>query len=222
MSTYVYMKILESAPRRYDLGLRILSLGRVTIMYDAAAEAAVAGQPAPRVLEIGCGTGNLTRRLAERGAIVTAIDINPDMLAVAHAKLSDLSPTVELREMAAVEIADRFTAGSVDAVAATLALSEMSEEEQAYVLDAAYRVLRPGGRLVVADEVRPSGLAARIVHALVRWPLAWVTYLVTQTSTAAVRNLAGLVRGAGFRVVEERKLPGGSGMIVGERPLEAA
>jgi ubiquinone/menaquinone biosynthesis C-methylase UbiE len=222
VSTYVYMKILESAPQRYDLGLRILSLGHVTTMYDTVAEAAVAGPPAPRVLEIGCGTGNLTRRLTERGATVTAIDINPDMLAVAQAKLSNMSSKVEFREMAAAEIADRFGAGSFNAIAATLALSEMSEDEQAYVLNAAYRVLRPGGRLVVADEIRPGGLAARTLQALVRWPLALVTYLVTQTSTSAVRDLAGLVRGAGFRVVEERRLPGGSGMVVGERPPEVA
>jgi ubiquinone/menaquinone biosynthesis C-methylase UbiE len=220
VSTYVYMKILESAPQRYDLGLRILSLGRVGSMYDAVARAAVAGPPAPRVLEIGCGTGNLTRRLAERGAKVTAVDINPDMLAVARAKLSDRSPGVELCEMAAVEIADRFPAGSFDAVAATLALSEMSEEEQAYVLRAAHRVLRPGGRIVVADEIRPSTIAGRFVHTLVRAPLAVLTYLLTQTSTAAVSDLVGLVRGAGFRVVEERRLRGGTGMVVGERAPE--
>lgn len=221
MSTYVYMKILESAPQRYDLGLRVLSLGRVTAMYDAVAEAAVAGQSTPRVLEIGCGTGNLTRRLAEHGATVTAVDINADMLAVARAKLGDMSPQVELGEMAAVEIADRFPAGSFDAVAATLVLSEMSEEERAYVLRAAHRVLRPGGRIVVADEVRLPNVAARIAHVLVRGPLALLTYLLTQTSTSAVRDLAGLVGAAGFRVLEERTLPGATGMVVGERPAEA-
>lgn len=221
MSTYVYMKILESAPERYDRGLRILSLGRVMAMYDAVAAAVVAGPP-PRVLEIGCGTGNLTRRLLDRGATVTAIDINPDMLAVARAKLAGMEAKLELREMAAVEIADRFEPGSFDVVAATLALSEMSEAEQVYVLEAAYRLLRPGARLVIADEVRASGFAARILHALVRWPLAVLTYLLTQTSTSAVRDLVGLVRGAGFRVVEERELPGGSGMIVGQRPPDGA
>ncbi len=221
MSTYVYMKILESAPERYDFGLRLLSLGRVTAMYDAAAYAATADHSMPRVLEIGCGTGNLTRRLVERGAVVTAIDINPDMLAVARAKVHDMDAKVELLEMAAVEVGDRFAAGRFDAVAATLALSEMSEEEREYVLRAAHRVLRPSGRLVVADEVRPSDLTARIVHALVRWPLALLTYLVTQTSTYPVRDLAGVVRAAGFRIVEQRRLPGGVQMVVGERLPEA-
>jgi demethylmenaquinone methyltransferase/2-methoxy-6-polyprenyl-1,4-benzoquinol methylase len=218
MSTYVYMRILESAPQRYDLGLRLLSLGRIATVYEAVAEAAVAA--GPRVLEIGCGTGNLTRRLLERGTAVTAIDINPDMLAVARAKLAGMDAKLDIREMAAVEVADRFAAASFDAVASTLALSEMSEDEQAYVLGAAYRVLRPGGRIVVADEVRPHGLPARIAHALVRWPLAVLTYMLTQTSTHAVSDLGGLVRGAGFRIAEERTLRGGSGMVVGERPQE--
>ncbi len=222
MSTYVYMKILESAPARYDLGLRLLTLGRVTALYDAVATAVVIGRATPRVLEIGCGTGNLTQRLVARGAVVTAIDMNPEMLAVARAKLAAVGGAVDFREMAAVEIADRFPAASFDAVAATLVLSEMSADEQAYVLHAARAVLRPGGRLVLADEIEASRRGARLAQALLRWPLALLTYVVTQTSTAAVRDLAGLVRRVGFRVVDERWLPGGSGLVVGERPPEGA
>ena len=190
-------------------------------MYEAAAAAAVGTVAAPRVLEIGCGTGNLTRALLARGATVTGIDQSPDMLAVARAKLDAAGTRVELQEMAAVEIADRFPAGHFDAVAATLVLSEMSDEEQAYVLAAARRVLRPGGRLVVADEVRATGRLARLAHACLRWPLAALTYVLTQTTTAAVRDLGPLVRAAGFRVVEERHLRrGGVGLLVAERPAE--
>lgn len=222
MSTYVYMKILESAPERYDRGLRLLTFGRVAKMYDAVAEAVAPPGTTPRVLEIGCGTGNLTQRLAERGAQVTGVDINPDMLAVARAKLDGRGGQVELVEMAAVEIRERLPAASFDVVAATLVLSEMSPEEQAYVLEAAHDVLRPGGRIVVADEVRPNSLGGRLAHALVRWPLAVLTYAVTQTSTSTVRDLVGVVRAAGFHIVEERRLPGGAGMVVGERLPEGA
>ena len=55
-----------------------------------------------------------------------------------------------MQEIAAVEISDRFPAAHFDVIASTLALSEMSEEEQAYVLASAWRFLRPGGRLVIA------------------------------------------------------------------------
>ena len=84
MSTYIYMRILESAPLRYDRGIQLLSLGRVTTMYDAVARAAVGGIQAPHVLEIGCGTGILTQALLARCAQVTAIDLNPEMLDVAR------------------------------------------------------------------------------------------------------------------------------------------
>ncbi len=221
MSTYVYMRILESAPHRYDLGLRLLSLGGITTVYETVAAAVCDGAASPRVLEIGCGTGNLTSALLAHGAVVTAIDHNPDMLAVAAEKLGAPDGRFELREMAAVEIADRFSPGSFDAVAASLVLSEMSEDEQQYVLEAAWRVLRPRGRLVVADEVRPHGRLARVAHACVRWPLAAVTYALTQTTTFAVRDLVGRVASAGFRVREERRLPrGGVTVVIAEKPPE--
>ncbi len=203
MSTYVYMRLLESTPQRYDRGIRLLSLGGIREMYEQAAAAAVDGLSAPRVLEIGCGTGSLTAELVRRGARVTAIDQDAAMLEIARQKIGDRA---ELIEMAAVEIADRFPPASFDAVASTLALSEMSEDEQAFVLDAARRVLRPDGRLVVADEVLPEGILGRVAHAFWRLPLAAATWLLTQTSTRAVRDLAGLVRRAGFVDVEQRPL----------------
>ncbi len=142
------------------------------------------------------------------------------MLAVAREKLGG-EPRLTLEEMAAVEIADRFPAAGFDAVAGTLVLSEMSEDEQAYVLDAARRVLRPGGVLVVADEVRPEGLWGRLAYAATRWPAALVTYVLTQTSTRAVRDLAGRVRAAGFAVREDRRLGSlGPALVVAVRPTE--
>ncbi len=222
MSTYVYMRVLESAPHRYDLGMRLLSLGRIGELYREVAEAAVAGTAAPKVLEIGCGTGNLTRALAERGARVTAIDWSPDMLEQARRKLAGVAPPVEIKEMAAVEIADRFPAGSFDAVASTLTFSEMGPEEQRYVLDKAATVLREGGRLVIGDEVRPRLWWQRCAHALVRWPLAVLTYVVTQTTTSAVVDLAALIGAAGFRVrAERRRAQGSLAVVVAEKGATA-
>jgi ubiquinone/menaquinone biosynthesis C-methylase UbiE len=223
MSTYVYMRVLESAPHRYDLGIRLLSLGRIDELYRDVADAAVAGVVAPKVLEIGCGTGNLTQALAERGASVTAIDWNPDMLEQARAKLARFGPQAEFKEMAAVEIADRFPVRSFDAVASTLTFSEMSPDEQRYVLEKAERLLRQGGRLVIGDEVRPRRWWQRCWHALVRWPLAVLTYVVTQTTTSAVVDLAGLIGSAGFRIlVEKRSAAGSLATVVAEKAATEA
>ena len=64
MSTYVLMRILESSPRRYDLGIRLLTLGHLDRAYDRLVGRIERGQ---RVLDLGCGTGALTLRAARRG-----------------------------------------------------------------------------------------------------------------------------------------------------------
>ena len=216
MSTYVYMRFLEGAPYRYDRGIRWLSWGQVAALYQQTAEAATDGLQAPRILEIGCGTGNLTVALVARGAAVTAVDCNPDMLAIARTKRAD--GAVTFHEMAGVEIGDRFPAASFDVVAASLVFSEMSEDEQRYVLRAAHKVLRPGGRLVVADEVRPDKLWRRWLYRCARWPLAVLTYVVTQTTTSALADPGALLSGAGFRVRAEKHLGLGSlSVLVAEK-----
>ena len=86
MSSLALMRWLESSPGRYDVGMRVLTFGRITRLHTAVADAAVT-KPGDRVLEIGCGTGSVTALLLERGARVTAIDQAPEMLERATARL---------------------------------------------------------------------------------------------------------------------------------------
>ncbi len=79
------MKILESSPNRYDRGIKFLTFGKITKVYKNLASYVQRGQ---KVLELGCGTGNLTLELAKKGATITAIDINPEMLDIARKKLN--------------------------------------------------------------------------------------------------------------------------------------
>ena len=70
MSLYVLMRLLESAPRRYELGISLITMGRLARSYDRL----VAHIPEnSRVLDLGCGTGLLTISAARRGATVKAI-----------------------------------------------------------------------------------------------------------------------------------------------------
>ena len=55
------------------------------------------------------------------------------------------------------------------------------------------------------------------MYTCLRWPLAIVTYVLTQTTTTAVQNLAERVEEAGFQVIEERRLPSGVCLVVAER-----
>ena len=205
MSSYVFMKILESAPRRYDRGLRILTGGRIDEVHRLVARAVAA--PGTRILDIGCGTGGLSLACAELGAMVVGIDANAGMLEVACSKSlpAGSSGSVEWVELGAVEIGDRFGEASFDAVVSCLVFSELAPQEQAYVLRVARSRLKPGGKLVIADEALPPTAFGRVWYHLRRWPLAVVTYVLTQTTTRPVQHLAERVQEAGFAEVEDAR-----------------
>jgi len=209
------MRWLEGAPDRYDAGLRAITLGRVAALHQAVAEAAAA-QPGARVLEIGCGTGAVTQRLLARGARVTALDQSPEMLQRARARLGEAAQRVDWLERTAAEI-DALPEQAFDAVAISLALSEMSSGERRFVLRQALRLLVPGGRLAVADEVRPRG-ARGVLFRLLRAPQALLGWLLAGVISHPVADLAGEVREAGFRVSAERRwLAGSLQLVVAQR-----
>lgn len=203
MSTYVLMRILESTPSRYDLGIRLLTFGAVGRAYDRLAGHITRDQ---QVLDIGCGTGALAIRAALRGARVTAIDVDPRMLELAaqRAQEAHVEDRVELREEGVAEL-DREPAETYDVVTCGLCLSELSEDEVAYALDQSLRLLKPGGLLLVGDEARPESLWLRLLVALIRVPLVALTYLVTQQTTHALRDLPGRLRTAGLEPLSLRR-----------------
>lgn len=192
------MRLLESAPDRYDLGIRLLSLGRIDRVYAQAAQLA-RGED---VLDLGCGTGTLTSRLARPGVRVTGVELSPEMLAVARRKISPDSG-VRWVQTSAVELIDHFSAESFDTIVSILMFSELSDSEQRLVLRQCMSLLRPGGRLIVADEVRPSSLLRRALHGIVRAPLAAITYALTQANTSPVSDLRHKVVEAGYSVMLE-------------------
>jgi ubiquinone/menaquinone biosynthesis C-methylase UbiE len=221
MSTYVLMRILESAPRRYERGIRLLTLGRLDKAYDRLASHIERGQ---RVLDIGCGTGALTLRAARRGAQVKGIDINPQMLEIAGQRVRSegLTESVELAEMGVADL-DGEETQRYDAVMSGLCFSELSEDEVRYTLKQAARILRPGGLLLVADETRPQSLGKRWIHALLRAPLAALTYVITQQTTHPASNLPGKIVAAGLSIVSVRLTRLASfGELLAQKPQKPA
>jgi ubiquinone/menaquinone biosynthesis C-methylase UbiE len=220
MSTFVLMRLLESAPRRYDLGIRLLSLGRNERMHEQMAEQVEAGE---RLLDIGCGTGSLALRCARRGARVTGIDISPQMLDVARRKVAaaGLTDELELREMSALDLDEAFPEKSFDVIMSSLVFSELSEDEQRFVLRQCRRLLTDGGRLLVADEVAPRSWPLRLLSRALRLPLVVLTYILTQTTTRAVAGLEEKIAGAGFAIRSaERSLLGGLELVVAAKNEE--
>ena len=124
-----------------DLGLPVVEL--------------LAPQPGERILDLGCGDGVLTRRLAEIGCSVVGIDAAPDMVREACVRGVD----ARLADGADLRFAAEF-----DAVFSNAALHWMSADPDAVIAGVA-RALRPGGRFV--GEFGGQGNVAAIVVALV-------------------------------------------------------
>ncbi|MEV0902533.1 methyltransferase domain-containing protein [Actinoplanes sp. NPDC049802] len=104
-----------------------------------------------RVLEIGCGTGNLLAAQARRGPRVVAVGIDPDPAALRRArrKAGRAGAVIEFRQAYAGDLP--FAGGGFDVVLSSLMLHHLDEAGRDRALREVVRVLRPGGRLHVAD-----------------------------------------------------------------------
>jgi demethylmenaquinone methyltransferase/2-methoxy-6-polyprenyl-1,4-benzoquinol methylase len=211
--SYVFMKILETAPRRYDCGLALLSFGQSEKVRDRIVREFVV--PGQEILIVGCGTGTTAVRCAEKGARVLGFDRSPAMLSFAREKIekSGQKEHIELRELSVAEM-DGLPAGVFDLCLGILVYSELSRDERRYGLRETLRVLRPGGRIVIADETRPGRLCKRLLYGLLRIPLAVLTYLLTQTTTRPLAGIEPMIREAGFAIERVERAPLGTFMVI--------
>jgi ubiquinone/menaquinone biosynthesis C-methylase UbiE len=215
--SYVYMKVLESAPERYDRGMRLLTLGRLARVHRDIAARLHAGD---RVLDLGCGTGSLAVLLARKGAHVTAIDISPPMMSVAARRIqaAGLQDQVVLRELGAVDLDTAFPDARFDAVVSTLVFSELSDAEREYALAESWRILRPGGQILIADEVLPPSFLGRLATFFFRLPFAVLAFVLTQNTTHRVARLGEGIEQAGFRLATvQRYLAGTLQLFIAEK-----
>jgi len=98
-------------------------------------------------LDTGCGTGFLSFELAARGHRVTGVDFAPAMLAEARRKAAERAVSVRFEEADAEHLP--FPGASFDLAISRHVLWTLPHPEAA--IDEWIRVLRSGGRLVVAD-----------------------------------------------------------------------
>ncbi|WP_169986795.1 class I SAM-dependent methyltransferase [Microbispora sp. H10836] len=150
-----------------------------------------------RILDVGCGTGYLTRILAPvvtPSGHVTGVDPSPPMVEYARRRAPG-NCTYVVGEGQSLPFPD----GSFDAVVSSLAVHHIPGDARPRALREMFRVLRPGGRLVIA-EFRPpaSPLAARLVG-----------MLTGPAMRHDPRDLLGsLIPDAGFQIEDEGDLPG--------------
>ena len=113
----------------------------------------LAPQPGERILDLGCGDGILSEKIAAAGADVVAVDAGPDMVAAARAR------GLDARVMDGQRLSfDR----EFDAVFSNAALHWMRDQDA--VLAGVFRALKPGGRFVA--EMGGHGNTAAILVAL--------------------------------------------------------
>jgi ubiquinone/menaquinone biosynthesis C-methylase UbiE len=170
-----------------------------------------------RVLDLACGTGTLAIELAEwaPGARITGVDGDPRILDRARAKAESAEVELELDEA----LADDLPYGdeSFDVVLSTLFFHHLEDPVKRDSAEEIARVLRPGGRVVVADWGRPQD------------PLMRVAFLPVQlldgfsnTGGHVAGALPGLLAGAGLQAVEVtdriRTPLGTIEILVGRRP----
>jgi ubiquinone/menaquinone biosynthesis C-methylase UbiE len=114
-------------------------------------------EPGAPVVDVGCGTGTLAIALAAAGAAVTGVDGDPEVLALAHAKSG--AAAVQWRKGVATALP--LAGASADRVVMSLVLHHLVGDAKPAALAETRRVLRPGGRLHVADWGRPHGALPR-------------------------------------------------------------
>jgi tRNA (cmo5U34)-methyltransferase len=142
------------APDRY-LQLMREGIARYDRLQDEVV-AAIEGVPAARILDLGVGTGETTRRClqAHPSATVVAIDASEDMLAIAAGVLDERTALRHAR------LQDPLPPGPFDLVVSALAVHHLDGPGKADLFARVRERLAPGGRFVMADVIVPDAPVA--------------------------------------------------------------
>ena len=147
----------------YDLNNRLHSFGRDQAWRRAAVKLADLKR-SDSVLDVACGTGDLTRAFADAGAaIVVGLDFTAEMLDIARTKPlgstagSPVTNTISYVQGDAMALP--FDDASFEVVSIAFGIRNVSDPAKA--LREFRRVLRPGGRLIVLEFSEPRFAPAR-------------------------------------------------------------
>lgn len=153
-TSVVFMKKLEQEPATYEQGFTVLTSGinlkvQEWILYSLP--------PKSSVLEIGPGPGTLSMKMARCGHDVTAIEKNLAMLKQARKNRDAIEEPLQLNFEWGEVMTMEVKKGVHDVVVSTFMLSELRPFEQQVFLRKAWIALKPGGKLLIADEFVPRG-----------------------------------------------------------------
>jgi demethylmenaquinone methyltransferase/2-methoxy-6-polyprenyl-1,4-benzoquinol methylase len=150
--------VFDSVATEYDLMNDVMSLG-IHRLWKRLAIGMANIQPGQRVLDLAGGTGDLVLLIAPKvgpqGRVVLS-DINNAMIRTGRARLLDrgIAGNVEYVQADAERLP--FPDSSFDCITMAFGLRNVTHKQAA--LDSMYRVLKPGGRLLILEFSRPAAL----------------------------------------------------------------
>ena len=220
-------RLFATIADRYDLITVVLSFGRDRAWKRRLVHLAHV-RPGTRVLDLACGTGDIGFEAAERGGVVTGLDITPRMIELAREKAQAraLAASWMVGDMTALSVAD----AAFDIVTTGYGLRNVPDLPRA--LAEIYRVLKPGGVACSLDFDKPESAVIRSLYlgylSMVGATLGWIlhrdpdTYRYIPASIRRYpgsRGVADLMRAAGFVDVRILAVFGGFMAIhVGRKP----
>ena len=162
-------RTLDHAAFVYDFFEPILLLGKQGV-YDRQIVSLLDLEASDRVLDLGCGTGVLTRMIGDQlkidaGGVSVGIDAAAKMIRVAGKKRGN--ETCRFEVVAAESLP--FEDASFDAVVSSLFFHHVPLDLKEKALSEAFRVLRLGGKLIIADTHTPTTWMGALVSHIARW-----------------------------------------------------
>ena len=151
-------------------------------------------EPGSRVLDLGSGTGTLTilTKQMHPDAEVVGIDGDPKVLAIARAKAAQTGALIPFDQGMVFQLP--YPNQSFDRVLSSLVFHHLTTEDKARALGEVFRILKPGGALLIVDFGKPqNGLA---------WAIAQVLQRLEPTEDLNRGILPTLFRRAVFEQVE--------------------
>ena len=198
------MKTSESAPETrgqtirwahlYDPVVRLALLGQDKALRKTTAEMAQI-KPGDRILDVGCGTGDLTiaaKAWAGSTGKVFGIDAAPEMIEAALAKAARAGLNIEFR-VGLIESLP-FPNDYFDVVLSSLMMHHLPDDLKRKGLTQIYRVLKPGGHLIVVDMNRPTAFPIKILTA----------FLVHEKMDTGAQDLPAMMKEVGFSQIESK------------------
>jgi demethylmenaquinone methyltransferase/2-methoxy-6-polyprenyl-1,4-benzoquinol methylase len=214
--------MFTAVPPSYDLINHIVTLGQDKRWRQLAARVCLEEKPL-RVLDLGCGTGDLTisLALAKKGAEITGLDYSLPMLELARKKAArvGLGERVKFAHGEATQLP--FPDGHFDCVGISFAFRNLTYKNPLRLPHFAEvkRVLRPGGRYVIVESSQPENRIIRALFHLYMCAVAQLVGTLISGNRSAYRYLAEsmsrfyspkevreMLLKAGFRDVDYRPL----------------